>query len=131
MALRQHSMRQEDERKQLGSAWREHGLVFPSEVGTPMSPSNMWRGFQRLLRRAGLPPMRFHDLRHSCGTFLALQGVPMRTAMEILGHSTITTTAHIYMQVLDVSKREAAVQMEALLTSSPRAEEDLANDVRQ
>lgn len=39
----------------------------------------------------------------------------MRTAMEIMGHSTITTTAQIYMHVLDVSKRDAAAQMEALL----------------
>jgi len=114
-ALRHHKARQLEERLQLGAAWREHGLVFPSDVGTPISPSNMWRSFQSFLRRAAFPPMRFHDLRHSCGTFLALQGVPMRTAMEIMGHSTITTTAQIYMQVLDVSKRDAAAHMEVLL----------------
>ncbi len=112
--LRQHRTRQREERVGLGTVWHDHDLVFPSEVGTPVSSSNAWRSLQRLLMRVGLPRMRFHDLRHSCATFLALQGVHMRTAMEILGHSTIATTAEIYMSVLDESKQHAAAQMGAL-----------------
>jgi non-ribosomal peptide synthetase component F len=103
-----------DDRQLYGGIYPTADLVFPSEVGTPVSSSNAWRSLQRLLVRVGLPRMRFHDLRHSCATFLALQGVHMRTAMEILGHSTIATTAEIYMSVLDESKQHAAAQMGAL-----------------
>jgi integrase len=80
-----------------------------------MLPSNVWRSFQRLLKRAGGPPMRFHNLRHSCATFLALQGVERRTTMEILGHSNIYTTIQIYTHALDVAKHQAVTQMDQLL----------------
>jgi integrase len=105
--LHQHKAWQLEERLLAGSSWREHDLVFPSRVGTPIHPSNLLRSFAALLKRAGLPRMRFHDLRHSCATFLALQGVPPHVAMEILGHSNIHTTLSIYTHVLDDSKREA------------------------
>lgn len=111
--LWQHRTRQIEERLCLGSLWHDHDLVFPSEVGTPES-SNAWRSLQRLLVRVGLPRMRFHDLRHSCATFVARQGVHMRSAMEILGHSTIATTTDIYQHVLDENRLQAAAQMGAL-----------------
>ncbi len=52
-----------------GDAYRDQGLVFPSRVGTPMEATNLIRGsFKPLLRTAGLPDIRFHDLRHTCAT---------------------------------------------------------------
>lgn len=61
-ALRDHWLLQQQERSLRELNWQEHGLVFPSEAGTPLSDSNLWRHFQ-LLKRAGLSAMPFHDLR--------------------------------------------------------------------
>ena len=55
----------------LNGQHRDQGLVFPSAVGTPLEPRNRVRHDKRLLMRAGLPDVRFHDLRHSCVTLLA------------------------------------------------------------
>jgi integrase len=64
-ALREHRKRQLEERMQRAGLWSDHGLVFPSAIGTPMSGGNLNRSFKALLERAGLPAVRFHDLRHS------------------------------------------------------------------
>ncbi|MFN8542329.1 MAG: tyrosine-type recombinase/integrase, partial [Thermomicrobiales bacterium] len=75
------------------------------------------RDFQALRERAGLPPMRFHDLRHSCISFLAAQGVPARTAMEIAGHSQITLTMNVYAHIGDEAKRAALGGLGRLLAA--------------
>lgn len=120
-ALRAHRMRQLADRLVAGSRWQEHGLVFASKVGTPIHPRNLLRAFYLLLERAELTRMRFHDLRHSCATLLAAQGVPARVAMEILGHSDIRTTLSVYTHVLDDSKRQAAEAMERLFGAASEA----------
>ena len=66
--LREHRIRQLEEQQLAGTRWRDHGLVFASTVGTPMIPRNLVRSFKALLERAGLPDVRFHDLRHSCAS---------------------------------------------------------------
>jgi integrase len=58
-----------------GALWQDHGLVFPSGIGTPLLCGNVNRAFKAALRRAGLPEIRFHDLRYSCATLLLRQGV--------------------------------------------------------
>jgi hypothetical protein len=73
-----------DVRAEASRDWREHGLVFPSAVGTPMSARNLQRHFKQLLEHAGLPKtIRFHDLRHSCATFLIAQGVNPRRSPRL------------------------------------------------
>ena len=62
--------------------------------------------FSRLLEAAGLPCVRFHDLRHSCATLLLAQGVPARVVIELLGHSTITLTMNTYSHVVRALQRE-------------------------
>ncbi len=114
VALRTRRARQADERLAAGDCWQESGLVFTTKVGTPVDPRNLLRSFARLLEHAGLPHIRFHDLRHSCASFLAAEGVPARVTMEILGHSDIRLTQNIYTHVFDESKREAANAMERL-----------------
>ncbi len=90
------------------SKWREHGLLFPSTVGTPISARNLVRHFKKMLERAGLPDIRFHDLRHSCATLLIAQGVHPRVVMEILRHTQISTTMNIYRHAIPEVNREAA-----------------------
>jgi integrase len=104
-ALREHRARQLQERLIMGSSWQEHGLVFTTTHGTPLYLDAIGLDMPALLKRAGLPPMRFHDLRHSCASLLAVQGVPARVAMEIMGHSNIAMTQNIYTHVLEESTR--------------------------
>lgn len=117
-ALRAHRDRQAAERKkadELGK-WEDYGLVFCTEWGTPLAKENVRRRhWLPLLKRAGLPPMRFHDLRHSCASLLHAQGADLRLIMEVLGHSQVSTTANVYTHVLAQAKEGAARWMEAAL----------------
>ncbi len=115
-ALRQLRSRQRDARLLAGSLWQETGLVFTTRWGTPIEPRNATRSFKRLLARAGLRSMRFHDLRHSCATLLLVQGVSPRVVMEILGHSQINVTMITYSHILPDVQRDAAARLDELLT---------------
>jgi integrase len=70
------------------------------------------RAFKALLIKGGLPDIRFHDLRHSAASLLIAQGVPLRTVIEVLGHSTITLTANTYAHLFSEAKRDAASAMD-------------------
>src|SRR5215212_6624685 len=70
-ALRAHLARQLDEIEKMGSLYQPAGLIFATEAGTTINPLNLRnRSFKPLLKRAGLPEIRFHDLRHTCATLL-------------------------------------------------------------
>lgn len=114
-ALRSHRARQAMERLAAGEQWVDLDLVFPSAKGTLADGPNVTHRFHRLLQRAGLPPMRFHDLRHACASLLLVQGVHPRVVMETLGHSQISLTMNTYSHVLPALQREAADRMEAVL----------------
>ncbi len=73
--LRARRLRQLEERLWAGSRWQEHGPVFTTTIGTPLDGSNVTHRLQAILERAGLPRMRFHDLRHAAGSLLLAQGV--------------------------------------------------------
>ena len=90
-------------------------LVFVTRSGAPIDGISITRRFQRILRRAGLPHQRFHDLRHACASLLLSQGVPARVVMETLGHSQISLTLNTYSHVLPALGREAAERMDAVL----------------
>jgi integrase len=115
-ALREHRVRQLEERLIAGPRWQEHNLVFPSTIGTPADARNIVRRFHAILDQAGLPSMRFHDLRHTCASLLLAQHVPPRVVMETLGHSQIALTMDTYSHVMPVMQREAANLMDQLLT---------------
>ena len=95
-------------------AWWE-ALVFRSKVGRPLYARDVTRRFQALLAEAGLPKRRFHDLRHTCATFLLMRGVELRVIQELLGHSSIATTGNIYAHVLPGLQRSAVESIEGLL----------------
>jgi len=82
------------------------GLVFPGEpdgngMRGPIEADKLPRNIlRRALRRAGLPPLRFHDMRHLAGTLMAEAGVPPKRAQEILGHADVRTTLSIYTHAM-------------------------------
>ena len=121
-ALRQHMKRQLEERMLMGAAWDGdawEALVFTDEVGRPLTSFHVSRRFRKLLQSAGLPTMRYHDLRHGAASLMAAQGVPARVAMEILGHAQISTTMNIDAHVAPEFQKEASERVAAALW--PRA----------
>ncbi|HEX9412260.1 MAG TPA: tyrosine-type recombinase/integrase, partial [Ktedonobacterales bacterium] len=117
-ALRQHRTRQLEERLALGGEWDDRGLVFCNLLGRPIEASNLLqREFYPLLKRAGLPHVRFHDLRHTAATLLLLQGIHPKVVSEMLGHSQIGITMNLYSHVLPNMQRDATAAMDRLLGS--------------
>lgn len=114
-ALRQQQERQRSEPGGFDRWGDEWGLVFTTSVGTPIEPRNLNRHFTTVTKRAGLPKLRFHDLRHTCASLLLAEGVEPRVIMEILGHSVIGTTMNLYAHVMPVTQRAAAASMDGLL----------------
>jgi integrase len=116
-ALRQHRAGQLEERLQMGAAWEDNDLVFANEVGRPIEAGNLIRrSFHPLLERAGLPRVRFHDLRHTAATLALGKGVHPKIVAEMLGHSQIAVTLDLYSHVTPTMQRQAADALEAVLS---------------
>ncbi len=99
----------------VGAEWHDTGLVFPNEVGKPMERGNLVRrSFLPLLEKAGLPRIRFHDLRHTAATLLLKQGENPKVVQERLCHSTISVTMDVYSHVLPDMQRQAAARLDSL-----------------
>ncbi len=98
-----------------GALWSDHGLVFLSSVGTPLLGGNLNRAFKATLRCAGLPEIRFHDLRHTCATLLLRQDVNPKYMQELRGHADISLTLNVYSHVLPDMGDAAAGAMDAAL----------------
>ncbi len=95
--------RQVVERLAAGDRW-----CSPANWAHSPDGQNITHRFRRLLRKAGLPPKRFHDLRQACASLLLVQGVHPRVVMETLGHSQISLTMNAYSHVLPALQHEAA-----------------------
>lgn len=95
--LREHPSRQLRDMEMLGDRYEDRGLVFTTDTGAPINPSNLRQlSLAPLLKKAGLPHIRFHDLRHTCATLLLMKGVHPKFVQELLGHSTIAITLDTY-----------------------------------
>lgn len=115
-ALRGHRARQAEERLALGAAWKDMDLVFTDTVGGPLRGNNLERrSFDPLMRKAGVPRIRFHDLRHTAATLMIAAGVPVKVVSEMLGHADVGTTLRIYAHVLPNMQRDAAQVLGLLL----------------
>ncbi len=85
----------------MGKGYDGRGLVFATSKGTPMSGTNLVnRSFKPLLKRAGVPNIRFHDLRHTCATIRFMKGQHPKNVQELLGHSSVAITLDIYSHMI-------------------------------
>jgi integrase len=115
-ALRGHLSRQLEEMERMGSLYRPGGLVFATGAGTLINPSNLRnRSLKPLLEVAGLRPVRFHDLRHTCATLLLSKNVNPKIVSEMLGHASISITLDVYSHLMPDMQEKAAKALEEAL----------------
>jgi integrase len=116
-SLRSHLERQLAEIEALGDLYKDQGLVFTTEAGTLINPSNLrQRSLAPLLKRAGLPQITFHDLRHTCASLLFQRNVHPKFVQELLGHASVAITLDTYSHMLPGMGSEAADAMEDALS---------------
>ena len=119
--LKKHNENQTKKREDAGEFWEENGLVFCREDGTPWNPRSFSRDYRDLLKKYGLPLIRFHDLRHTHASFLLRQGVHPKIVSERLGHSQIAVTMDIYSHILPGIQEEVAKGLdERIFTKTKR-----------
>ena len=126
-ALAEHKARQADERVLAGSAWKVpelmceghkvpvDDLVFVTRVGTPFDAPTVTHRFQALLKRAGIGHHRFHDLRHTAATLLAVQGVHPRAIQAALGWENLSMLNR-YAHFVEQQRQAVASAMDSILT---------------
>lgn len=113
-ALKKHRARQLEMKLAAGSAWETNDYVFCNAIGRHLSPGHdVLVQLKILLKKAGLPDIRFHDLRHSTATLLLSGGVHPKIVQEILGHSEISMTLDTYSHVLPTMQKEAINKLNA------------------
>ena len=114
--LRHHKARQAQEKLLFGPSYQDHDLVFCHPTGTPLEPRDISYRFTQVLRKAGLPALRFHDVRHSYATALLELGESPKTVQTMLGHTKIATTMDIYSHVSLELETRAAARLNSAIT---------------
>jgi integrase len=114
-SLNQHRLRQVEIRLKAGELWQEHDYVFYTLVCMHLRPMNVVDEFKKLLKKAELPDIRFHDLRHSAATLLLSLGVHPKVVQELLGHTQISMTLDIYSHVLPGIWQDTVSKLNPLL----------------
>ncbi|WP_175541574.1 site-specific integrase [Streptomyces aidingensis] len=125
-ALIAHRLRQDEERKQWGDAYADHGLVFAREDGNPLRPDEVTKLFVALVDAAGLRRVRLHDLRHGQASLMLAAGVELAIVSKRLGHSSIAITSDTYSHLLGGVGRDAADRASALIPRARRTAPDAA-----
>ena len=113
LARETRAVLREQQKKAGSSPW-----VFPSPAGGPISPDSVGNMLHRVLKRAGLPNLRFHDLRHTFATLALQNGVDVKTVSGMLGHFSAGFTLDTYAHVTTASQRQAAKTMGSILSGS-------------
>jgi site-specific recombinase XerD len=103
--LKAHRTALKQERLKAANLWTDHGLVFSTEVGTPCDPRSFLRVIEVAARKAGIPDVGIHTLRHGAASALLENGVHIKQVADLLGHSSISITGDIYGHTTDTAAR--------------------------
>ena len=115
-ALAKHRIAQHQERLGLGNAYQNSHLVFATSIGTPLQARNViGRHLKPILRKAGLPDIRWYDLRHTTASLLLAAGTNPKVVSEKLGHSDPASTLRVYSHTIPSMQHDAADTMEKAL----------------
>lgn len=122
-ALKVHRVHQAARRGLAGDRWHEHGLVFASEVGTPLDSHNVRRSFRKVLRAAGLPPGEWtpREMRHSFVSVLSASGVSLEEIARLVGHSGTAVTEAVYRHQIVPVMQGAAMAMDHVFPRNTEA----------
>jgi integrase len=119
--LRRMQQEQVARHQELGNAYQDHGLVFCQPIGKPPHAHNIVRrDFREVMKNAGVPRIRFHDLRHCHATLLLQQGVHPKVVQERLGHSSVSMTLDTYSHVVPGLQERAVTELETRLFGQSR-----------
>lgn len=123
-ALKRQRKAQKEDRLRAGGAWRNSaGLVFTTEVGSPLDPSNVRRSMKRLAAKANVGHVHPHLLRHAAASLLSAAGVPIEDISDTLGHRSIAVTAEIYRHpIVPVRSGHVAAMSAIAAGRRPRTE---------
>lgn len=114
-ALKEHHVHQREIKLKADADWRDHDYVFCTLHGTHLNPNHIVDEFKKLLKRAGLPNIRFHDLRHSAASLLLSLGIHPKVVQELLGHTQISITMDVYSHLLPGMQKEAMTKLDEAL----------------
>jgi integrase len=121
-ALREHRARQARERLAAGPLWRDHNLVFASQVGTPLDASHVRRSFKAITRKAGLGEnWTPRELRHSFVSIMSDNGVPIEAIADLVGHVSTAVTEEVYRHQLKPVITRGAETMNAIFNQHNQA----------
>jgi integrase len=126
--LRRHKAHQAELKLANRTQYHDHGLVFAKAwehvrrhgetLGHPLQMNNIGQNeYRRIIQAAGVRPIKFHGLRHTCATLLLQAGVPIKVVQERLGHKKIEITLNIYAHALPSMQQDAAAKLAALIHS--------------
>lgn len=125
--LLERRLTQDSDRAAWGSDWIDTGHVFTDERGRPWHPEYVTKRFAHLAYRAGLPPIRLHDLRHGQGSLMLAAGVDIALVSKRLGHSSVSITSDTYSHMLEGVGRLAAERAAALIPRRSRSTDPAAS----
>ena len=108
----------QEHKRLFGQAYHDCDYVFTWPDGRPISPDYVTEKFSALLKKHGLPHIRFHELRHSCASLLLSNGFGLKDVQEWLGHSDIKMTANIYGHLDAGRKQSIADQLSGVLSGA-------------
>jgi integrase len=117
LELRAQAARQGDEQLREGEKWSDTGLAFTTKLGAAIHPEVASRLFRQTVKRALLPEIRLHDLRHTHATLALQAGIHPKVVSERLGHATIAITLDTYSHAIPAMQEEAAVRIAELVFS--------------
>jgi integrase len=121
--LRRHGTKQKELWLAVGPGYADRDLVFATVNGTPIHPNTLSWAYSKLIERAGVPRIRFHDLRHTSATLLLASGEHPKVVQERLGHASISETLDRYSHVSADMQQRAAARFDAIFVEAPEDEQ--------